>query len=148
MVMLLSPTERAYIAGFLDGDGSIYVRAKPNADYKFGFQIAPYIILFQSSKEKDSFTKLCNLIGMGYIRERKDGMLEYTINKIADIRALLEVIYPYTVLKRKQIELMLRILDAREKIVTESDFKNLLELVDMYRNINYSKKRINRVLTP
>ena len=40
----------AYLAGFLDGDGSIYVRAKPNLSYKYGFQIAPYIVFFQSKK--------------------------------------------------------------------------------------------------
>src|SRR3989344_3039326 len=144
MVKSLIPTEKAYIAGFLDGDGSIYVRAKPNSDYRFGFQIAPYIILFQSSKGKEKFEDLCKLIGFGYMRERKDGILEYTINKIADIKELLEVIYPYTILKRKQIELMLKILEAKSKIETESDFKILLELVNSYRDLNYSKKRINR----
>ncbi len=148
MVKLLSPIKKSYIAGFLDGDGSIYVRAKPNSDYRFGFQIAPYVILFQSAKGKEKFTELCNLIGLGYIRERKDGVLEYTINKVADIREFLKAIYPYTLLKKKQIELMIKILDAKSKIETESDFKALLELVDSYRQLNYSKKRINRVLTP
>ncbi|QQG43076.1 MAG: hypothetical protein HYW45_02610 [Candidatus Daviesbacteria bacterium] len=148
MVKLLSEVKKAYIAGFLDGDGSIYVRAKPNSDYRFGFQIAPYIILFQSSKEKEKFTELCKLIGFGYMRERKDGVLEYTINKIADIREFLKAIYPFSILKKRQIELMLKILDAKEKIESESDFQALLELVDSYRSLNYSKKRINRVLTP
>ena len=45
----------AYLAGFLDGDGSIYVRAKKNDSYKYGFQIAPYIIFFQSKKEESNF---------------------------------------------------------------------------------------------
>src|SRR5579885_3662868 len=107
MVKSLSPIKKAYLAGFLDGDGSIYVRAKPNATYRFGFQIAPYIILFQSAKGKENFEELCKMIGLGYMRERNDGVLEFTINKIADIREFLEAIYPYSVLKRRQIELML-----------------------------------------
>ena len=148
MVKLLSPIQKAYLAGFLDGDGSIYVRAKPNSDYRFGFQIAPYIILFQSAKEKEKFGELCKIIGFGYMRERKDGVLEYTINKIADIRQFLKSMYPYTILKKRQIELMLKILDAKEKIESESDFQTLLELVDSYRLLNYSKRRINRKLTP
>jgi|SRR3989344_398592 len=148
MINLLSPIKKAYIAGFLDGDGSIYVRAKPNNDYRYGFQIAPYIILFQSSKEKEKFTELCSLIGFGYMRERKDGVLEYTINKIADIKEFLKAVYPFSILKKRQIELMLKILEAKDRVEKESDFKTLLELVDSYRNINYSKKRINRVLTP
>ena len=82
------------------------------------------------------------------MRERKDGILEYTVNKIAEIRELLEAIYPYTILKKRQIELMLKILEAKESIKTESDFRILLELVDSYRELNYSKRRLNRVLTP
>ena len=44
----ITTIQKAYIAGFVDGDGSIYVRLKPNKDYKYGYQVAPYIILFQS----------------------------------------------------------------------------------------------------
>ncbi len=40
----ISSTQKAYLAGFLDGDGSIYVRIKPNNTYKYGFQVAPYIV--------------------------------------------------------------------------------------------------------
>jgi len=47
--MKLSSNQKAYLAGFLDGDGSIYVRAKPNQTYRFGYQIAPYIVFYQSS---------------------------------------------------------------------------------------------------
>ena len=71
---MLTQTQKAYLAGFLDGDGSIYVRLKPNPTYKYGFQVAPYIVLFQSHKEKENFEKICSLIGLGYLRIRKDGI--------------------------------------------------------------------------
>ncbi len=148
MLKSLSPIKKAYIAGFLDGDGSIYVRAKPNPTYKYGFQVAPYIVLFQSEKGKDNFLKVCNLIGSGYIRERKDGILEYIINRIDEVKEFLKVIYPYTILKKKQIKLMLQIIESKKKIKNESDFKTLLELIDSYRELNYSKRRIKRTLTP
>ena len=51
----ISSTQKAYIAGFLDGDGSIYVRMKPNSTYKYGFQISSYIVLFQSQKREGEF---------------------------------------------------------------------------------------------
>jgi hypothetical protein len=34
-----SSEHKAYLAGFLDGDGSIYARLKPNNTYRFGFQV-------------------------------------------------------------------------------------------------------------
>ena len=148
MIKLLSPTQLAYIAGFLDGDGSIYVRAKPNPTYRYGFQIAPYIVFFQSSKSKKDFAKITKLIGVGYTRERKDGILEYTINRIEYSKEFLEAIYPFVILKRKQTALMLRIIAQKNLVKKESDFKFLLELVDSYRELNYSKRRIHRTLTP
>ena len=44
--MKLSKEEKAYIAGFLDGDGSIYVRIKPNSSYRYRFQISPAIVFW------------------------------------------------------------------------------------------------------
>ena len=148
MLKSLSTTKKAYIAGFLDGDGSIYVRAKPNTSYRYGFQIAPYVVLFQSQKDQENFTKLCEIIGYGCMRIRKDGILEYTINKIDDIKDFLESIYPFVILKKKQVELMFQIIEKKKKIENEDDFKVLLELVDSYRELNYSKKRKKRTLTP
>ncbi len=48
----LTPTQAAYVAGFLDGDGSIFVRLKPNAAYRYGFQIAPYVV--SSNRKRNS----------------------------------------------------------------------------------------------
>ena len=148
MFKALSSVRKAYIAGFLDGDGSIYARAKPNNSYRYGFQIALYIVLFQSQKDRANFQRVCSLIGYGKMRIRKDGILEYVIGKIGDVKNLLVDIYPYTLLKRKQIELMFRIIKLKGNVENESDFKLLLGLVDGFRELNYSKKRKKRILTP
>ncbi len=148
MLNSLSPTKKAYIAGFLDGDGSIYARAKPNTSYRYRFQIALYITLFQSASNKELFTELCSLIGYGRMRERKDGVMEFTINKIDDIKDFLACVRPHVILKRKQVELMLKIIDAKDKVEKQEDFQALLTLIDSYRELNYSKNRKKRVLTP
>lgn len=148
MLKLLSPMKRAYIAGFLDGDGSIYARAKPNPSYRHGFQIALYVVLFQSAKDKEQFEELCSMIGYGKMRERKDGILEYTINRIDDIKSFLECVRPHVLLKRRQLELMLKIIDQKSKVEDNSDFEALLKLINSYKDLNYSKKRKERTLTP
>ena len=140
--------KKAYLAGFLDGDGSIYVRLKPNTDYRYGFQVAPSIVLFQSAKDRDKFEEICNLINLGYIRERKDGILEYTINRIDNIKEFLSLIRPFVILKRKQVELMLTIIEQKQKVENKQDFKALMDLIDSFRELNYSKKRKKRTLTP
>ncbi len=143
----MSDKTRAYIAGFLDGDGSIYVRLKPNPGYRFGFQIAPYVVFFQSLKEKKNFNEVCSLIGTGYMRIRKDGILEYTINRVEAIRKLLKTVGPFLILKKKQAELMLKILRKKETMKSRNDFVILAAMIDKFRQLNYSKKRKRHTLT-
>ncbi|OGF94506.1 hypothetical protein A2433_01210 [Candidatus Giovannonibacteria bacterium RIFOXYC1_FULL_48_8] len=147
MPKIFSSTKRAYLAGFLDGDGSIYVRLKQNSGYRYGFQVAPYVVFFQSQKERRRFKKICFLLGMGYLRERNDGILEYVINRKEEIRNFLGQVKSHLILKRKQAELMLEILAKKEKIKTKADFNQLARLVDKFRELNYSKKRKRYKLT-
>ena len=148
MSKVISSTQKAYLAGFLDGDGSIYVRVKPNPTYKYGFQIAPSIILFQSAKDKVNFLKVCNPIGLGYMRERNDGILEYTINRKEAILKFLQLVQPYVIMKSEQIKLIIRIFKLKEHVQTQQDFGELMKATDRFRELNYSKKRKRHILTP
>ena len=144
----LSSIQKAYLAGFLDGDGSIYVRLKPNPTYKFGFQVAPYVIFFQSAKDEKNFKKLCSILGLGYMRKRKDGILEYTIGRVEAIAEFLSLVRPYVILKKKQLDLMQKIMRMKSSVKNKKDFEVLMKLIDSFRELNYSKKRIKRTLTP
>ncbi len=141
-------TQRAYIAGFLDGDGSVYVRLKPNPTYRYGFQVAPYIVLYQSEKSRSEFEKICSLIASGHLRVRKDGILEYIIGKTEPLKEFLRMVRPFVILKHKQVDLMIEILDRKERVRSKEDFALLASLIDRFRELNYSKKRKKRVLTP
>ena len=144
---MLNQSQRAYLAGFLDGDGSIYVQAKLNSTYKFGFQIAPYIVFFQSNQSKRNFVKVCSLINLGYLRERNDGILEYIIGKSNNIRKFIKDVKKFLILKQEQADLIISILDDKEKIKNKNQFNGLLKKIDRFRELNYSKKRKQR-LTP
>ena len=148
MKKLISQTKRAYLAGFLDGDGSIYVQLKPNKTYKFGFQIAPYIVLFQSQKDRKNFEQLCSIINLGYMRVRKDGILEYIIGRQENIIKFVNLVEPFVILKKLQIVLLKKIIIAKSKVENKKDFKALAKLVDTFRELNYSKNRKVRTLTP
>ena len=45
----LTHTERSYITGFLDGDGSIYAQIIKRSDYRLGFQIRVSITFYQKT---------------------------------------------------------------------------------------------------
>ncbi|MEK7510201.1 MAG: LAGLIDADG family homing endonuclease [Patescibacteria group bacterium] len=145
---MLTTYQRAYLAGFLDGDGSIYVRLKPNPTYRYGFQVAPYIVLFQSQKDQKKFEEICTLIGLGHLRVRKDGILEYIISKKEDLTKFLKMVKPFLILKKHQANLMFEILAQKERVKNQEDFARLAQLVDRFRDLNYSKRRKKRILTP
>ncbi len=82
------------------------------------------------------------------MRVRKDGILEYIIGKIDNIIRFIKLVEPYVILKKSQIGLLKRIIIAKNKVQTKSDFMALAKLIDTFRELNYSKKRKVRTLTP
>ena len=148
MLKKISKERVIYLAGFLDGDGSIYVQAKKNQTYRFGYQIEPAIVFFQSAKSKDKFLKIVSILPYGKMRERKDGIIEYRVSKIADLKEFTSLIEPYLILKKKQIILLRKIISLKNQVKNQQDFQKILDLVDMFRVLNYSKKRLKRVITP
>ncbi len=147
-MLKLTQQQLAYLAGFIDGDGSIYARLKPNDSYRYGYQIAPYIILFQSAKDETNFQKICEMLNCGYLRRRNDGILEYTIGRQEEILGLIQKIKPYLILKSQQADLLEKILNLKAKVKNIKDFSQLMEQVNKFGDINYSKKRIKHKLTP
>ena len=147
-MLKLTQSQLAYLAGFIDGDGSIYVRLKPNSSYRYGFQVAPYIILFQSAKDEANFNKICKLLNCGYLRRRKDGILEYTIGRQEEILTLIAKIKPHLILKRRQADLIEQILKFKIQVKNKADFIKLMALINNFADLNYSKKRIKHKLTP
>ena len=144
----LSSEKKSYLAGFLDGDGSIYVRLKPNSTYRFGYQMIAYVAFFQSGKHQEEFERVCKLIPYGLMRMRKDGILEYTISKQEEIIEFLLNIKDHLVMKKLQAELVLEVMKLRQEVSDKKDFQNLMNKVESFRELNYSKKRKTRIMNP
>ena len=140
--MKLSKEEKAYIAGFLDGDGSIYVKLKPNSTYRYRFQVSPAIVFYQSKKEKKHLEWLKKLVDRGYLRERNDGIVEYIIGDTESMKELIKNLVPFLRLKARQARLLLEILERKKKIKTPKEFLKLAERIDLFQQMNYSKNRI------
>lgn len=100
-----------YIAGFLDGDGCINAQIVRRKDYKFGFQVRVYIVFSQKTIRSSFIDWLDSIIKLGVIRHRKDGMSEYTITGINNVRSFLLCISPYLIIKKFQSELLLKIMN-------------------------------------
>jgi hypothetical protein len=137
----MDETTLAYIAGFLDGDGSIFFQIVPRPDYKQRFQIRTSIGFYQDTTNVKILEWLKEQIGSGYIRHRKTGISDYTIVESKEVKRILTLLKPYVKLKKKQVELGLEILDKLENKNSNEDFLEICKLVDKFKELNYSKKR-------
>jgi len=131
----------AYIAGFLDGDGSVFFQIVPRKDYKQKFQIRSSIAFYQKKEYAEILDWLKDIFGVGYIRHRKTGMSDYTIVDSKEVKKILLFLQPYVRLKKKQVELGLQILEKLENKQSDEDFLEICKLVDKFKELNYSKKR-------
>ena len=131
----------AYIAGFLDGDGSIFFQIIPRKDYKQKFQIRTSIAFYQKKNNVEILDWLKEIFEVGYIRHRKTGISDYTIVDSKEVEKILLLLRPHVKLKKKQVELGLDIFNKLENKKSNEDFLNICKLVDKFKQLNYSKNR-------
>ena len=140
---IISSTTKSYVAGFLDGDGCIMFQLIHRKDYKYGFQIRASIVFYQKINHLDHLEWLKSIFQIGYIRDRKDGMGEYTIVGIKPVIKILKLLRPYIKLKKQHIECALAIYKLINGKFDIKKFIKAAELVDRFGILNYSKRRIN-----
>ena len=147
----MTTEEKAYIAGFLDGDGCVMLQLVRRKDYVLGYQIRASIVFYQKTKHEHHLHWLKNYLRDGYIRRRPDGMSEYTIVGFAAAKRVLELLLPHLRLKRKHAEIVLKVIQrtpgAGGRAYTPELLLELAEDVDQYLRLNYSKKRKNTLTT-
>lgn len=136
---------KAYIAGFLDGDGSIFLQLIRRKDYKLGYQIRASIVFFQKNNNKKILRWLIHKLRCGYLRDRNDGLSEYTIVGFKDVYKILRALEPYLLIKKKQAKLAIRIINRIESLplLTSGLMLRLSKEVDKFQTLNNSKKRFN-----
>ena len=138
---LIDSTTIAYIAGFLDGDGSVFFQIVSRPDYKLKFQIRSSIAFYQNTKNKEILEWLKEIFEAGYIRHRKTGISDYTIVEPKEVYRILKLLQPYVKLKKKQVEIGIEILNKLESEKSKENFLEICKLVDNFKELNYSKKR-------
>ncbi len=131
----------AYIADFLDGDGSIFFQLVRRKDYIFGYQIRCSVSFYQRSDNQKILHWLKTQLKSGYIRHRKTGISDYTIVQPKEVNRILQTLKPYVQLKKQHIKLGLKIIDKLSKVSDANSFLELCRMVDSFKILNYSTNR-------
>lgn len=139
----LTENEKAYIAGFIDGDGCILSQIIKREDYKYKFQIRVSITFYQKKKRHWFILWLHKKLKYGVIRIRNDNMSEYTITGFKLVKQVLILIYPYLMIKRPIAKLVFKIIEEVKTVESKEHFLEVCKLVDKIAHHTDSKKRKN-----
>jgi hypothetical protein len=138
----MNAEQRAYLAGLIDGDGSIKLQLKPRKDVRHLFRATVSVSIYQDTKYKHFLEELKEWIGFGSICDFKNGMSEFRIEGFERACSFLKEIEPYVLLKGEQVNIVLQA--AHIVLQKENSLENFLtvcELADKVSSCNYKSKR-------
>ena len=134
----------AYIAGFLDGDGSLMLQIKKRKDGKLKWRFMCTICFYQDSRHEKPLHWIKKVLGIGYISIRNDGMSELRVNGYKQVKEILQDLIPFIKFKKEQANALYKaanlLMNIKLKLLNKD---NLLELTDymmIIQNNNYVTK--------
>ena len=141
----LRALDASYVAGFLDGDGSIHFQLVRQKEYRFGYYIRASVSFSQSTPARFGLETIQRLVGGGgYMRDRGTGMSDLVITSRPILLKLLSAVEPYVIFKREHVRRALLLLPQLDKLRDPEEFLRLAHEVDAFATLNYSKsKRIS-----
>jgi len=135
----------AYIAGFLDGDGSLMLQMKKRSDSARGFRFMTTICLYQDSRHEQELRWMKKVLGVGYISARDDGISELRVQGYERVLDTLLLFRPYLRFKRVQCQTLIaacRLLNSKKlKDMTDGDLKKVIDFMLVIQSHNYVTKK-------
>lgn len=133
-----------YIAGFIDGDGSMMLQIKKRSDTKRGFRFMATICLYQDSRHEKPLHLIRDKIGIGYVTKRNDGISELRVNGFTSVHKILKEIEPSILFKRVQLHALKEaclILQKNVGMLTKDELHKVVDLMMVIQNENYKAHR-------
>ncbi len=135
----------AYIAGFLDGDGSLMLQIKKRKDGRLKRRFMCTICFYQDSRHEKPLHWIRDIFGIGYVSRRNDGMSELRINGFEQVRNILKALRPFLQFKKDQARALYEAADllceSKEIRLTRSKLLRIVDCILTIQNNNYATRR-------
>ncbi len=136
--------DEAYIAGFLDGDGSLMLQLKSRSDTTRGMRFMATICLYQDTRHTAPLLWMQKILKCGYISSRNDGMTELRINGFVQVRNVLTLLKPHIRFKKTQTQALISACELLEKKflrdMSPTELRKLVDLMFEIKAQNYKSK--------
>lgn len=137
--------ERAYIAGFLDGDGSLMLQLKKRSDSKRGIRFMTTICFYQDTRHEEDLVWIKEVLGIGYLSKRKDGMSELRINGYKQVESILDSLIPFIRFKKLQANALKNaceiLSNTKFKMLSKEQIIHLVDCMLIIQGNNYVTKK-------
>ena len=137
----MNDSTKAYIAGFLDGDGSIMLQIKPRIGVRYGYRIYATICFYQDSAHESELRWILAQLGVGYVSKRNDNIAELRINGYERVEKVLLELCDHIRFKRRQVRVMLDAMQMVKEKQGPEGFLKVCKLADDISALNYSSNR-------
>ena len=135
----------AYIAGFLDGDGSLMLQVKKRSDSSRGIRFMATICLYQDSRHEQELLWMKKVLEAGYISARNDGISELRIQGYETVLKTLLLLQPHLRFKKIQSETLITAcqLLKRKKLqdMGDNNLKTIVDYILTIQSHNYVTKK-------
>jgi hypothetical protein len=140
-----SKTNWAYIAGFLDGDGSLMFQIKKRKDNESKIRFMLTICFYQASKHDKPLYWIRKILKIGYISKRKVGMTELRINGFGQIKEILKNLIPFIKFKKNQAKAMYASANLLARVknsdLSDKNLRDLANYILVIQNNNYATRK-------
>jgi len=128
----ISEVRKAYLAGFIDGDGAIMALLERHPSKRFGCRVRVWVKATQLRQCDVSWLR--EEFGVGRI-QAGHGCWEWLVKDQSDVRWLLEATRPFARVKARQIAIALGILEhrigSRDDLVKAAEQADALSLLNV-----------------
>lgn len=129
--------DRAYLAGFLDGDGAIMATIEKHQEKKFGFRVR--IIVKISQKNQSDLFWFKKTFKIGNINSNGRSY-DWIVKNQSDAKELLDSILPYLKAKQKQAKIAGKIFELNRNISSKERFLVIAREADSLSFLNVRSK--------
>ena len=133
----ISEVSRAYLAGFLDGDGAIMATIEKHQEKKFGFRIR--VVVKISQKDRKDLEWFLLTFGVGRISSNGRGH-DWIVKDRNHAKNILDLMLPYLKVKLNQAKIARKILDLNIKVESYEKFLEIARLTDSLAFLNVRSK--------
>src|SRR3989338_3330618 len=136
----------SYVAGFLDGDGSIVATLEKRPERRrFPYRVRLKLNFTQHNRHRKMVEKLQDFLGgVGSVREvTSHNLVELVIQDRNQVEVIVKRLLPHIVLKERQAKLMLETIAVYNKSkvnvrssLSEKEFAKIIALVRGIRKLN------------